>query len=127
MPSPPALVEFTVRPGLDAAARPLIEFGGDHRAPDFPPVLLALRDHLPGFAADAACPAHDEVVWQCSFDGGTFELADDWAGLFILARADADRVIETVADALVRSGRFLRRWPVDVERSTAGAGEPTSR
>lgn len=109
MSSTPRIAEFIVRPGFDAAARPLIEFLGDHRAPDFPSVLVALQDQLRAFEADGTRPIPDDIVWQCRFDGGTFELCEDWASLFIHADVDADRIIETVAAALVRSGHFHRR------------------
>lgn len=113
MTATPPIAEFKVRPGFDATARPLIEFLGDHRAPGFPSVLDALRDHLPAFEADGHSPVPDDVVWQCRFDGGAFELCEDWAGLFIHAGAKHDRVIEAVAGALVRSGRFRRRPAAD--------------
>ncbi len=108
MSSTSPIAEFIVRPGFDAAARPLIEFLGDHRAPGFPSIVHVLQDELPAFEADGHRPIPDDILWQCRFDGGTFEIDEHWAGLFILAEVDADRVIETVADTLVRSGRFRR-------------------
>ncbi len=113
MTATPPIADFKVRPGFDAAAHPLIEFLGDHRAPGFPSVLDTLRDHLPAFEADGHSPVPDDFLWNCRFDGGTFEMADDWAGLFIHADTGHERVIEAVADALVRSGVFRRRQPAD--------------
>jgi hypothetical protein len=102
------IAEFKVRPCLDGSGRPLIEFMGDHRAADFPSVLLVLGQSLPGFESEGQWPAPDDFVWQCRFEGGTFELSDDWAGKFISADDDAPRVIEAVAEALAGSGLFRR-------------------
>lgn len=114
--TPPDLIaEFKVRPSLDGSGRPLIEFLGDHRAPGFPSVLLALGQGLPAFESEGHWPAPDDFLWQCRFDGGAFEVSEDWAGRFIIADDDAHRVIELVADALVRSGHFRRVAPHDAE------------
>ena len=107
----PAPAEFVVRPCLDGSGRPLIEFRGDHRTGAYPQVLPALERGLPGFEATLQVPAPEDFVWQCRFDGGEFELCDDWNGLFILPKDDAGRVIETVAEALEKAAVFRRLEP----------------
>jgi hypothetical protein len=107
-PSVGSTFAFVVRPGYDAAALPLIEFQGDHRADDYPPMLHLLASTLPGLQATAQPNFADEYLWDCRFDGGAFEVSDDWGGLFILAKADHERVIAAVAQALERTGEFRR-------------------
>jgi hypothetical protein len=103
-----SLPAFVVRPCLDGSGRPLIEFLGIHRAVDYPCVHALLAQSLPGFTSAGEQPIPDDFVWQCRFDGGEFELTEDWAGLFILPKGDAERVMATVADALVKTGAFQR-------------------
>jgi hypothetical protein len=95
-----------VRPCLDGSGSPLIEFLGNHCADGYPSLLALLDRALPGFAATAEQPMPEDFVWQCRFDGGEFELSEDWAGLFILPKDDADRVMALVADTLVQTGQF---------------------
>jgi hypothetical protein len=97
-----------VRPGYDEAAQPLIEFRGDHRADDYPRVMRVLASALPALEATAQPDLTDDYLWECRFEGGEFEVSDDWGGLFILARRDHARVIEAIAAALERSGAFRR-------------------
>jgi hypothetical protein len=100
--------EFVVRPGHDDAARPLIEFRGDHRADGYPLLLRHLASALPGLEAATAPDFTDDHLWDCRFEGGAFEVSDDWGGLFIHATSDHARVIEAIAAALERSGAFRR-------------------
>jgi hypothetical protein len=102
------VAEFVVRPGFDEAAQPLIEFQGDHRADGFPPMLRLLASTLLGLEATAQPNFTDDHLWDCRFEGGEFEVSDDWGGLFILARRDHARVIEAIASALERTGVFRR-------------------
>ena len=97
-----------MRPGYDEAAQPLIEFRGDHRADAYPPMLRLLATTLPGLQVTAQPDFTDDVVHDCLFDGGEFEVSDDWGGLFILARRDHARVIQAIAAALERTGDFRR-------------------
>ena len=63
---------------------------------------------IPGLVTTTTPLSTDDHLWQCRFDGGAFELDDDWGGLFIMTGSDHARVIEAVADALERSGMFVR-------------------
>jgi len=96
---------FVIRPDY-SAGKPLIEFRGNHRAPDFPSVLRLLEQALPGFNAKGEEPCPDEFVWTISYTGGEFELCDDWGGLFVLPRSNHDAVIADVSAALIVSGSF---------------------
>lgn len=98
---------FVVRPAC-VSGEPLIEFRGDHRAEGFPYVLGLLEKALPGFAATADPAVGEDVAWRCRFDGGRFELCDDWGGLFVHAQGDADRMVEAIAGVLVATGLFRR-------------------
>jgi len=100
--------EFVVRPGYGPGAHPLIEFRGDHRADGYPPMLQLLQSTLPGPQVTGDSNLCDDHVRGCRFEGGAFEVSDDWGGLFTLARRDHVRVIEAIAEALERTGVFRR-------------------
>ncbi len=100
--------EFAVRPAYGTPGIPLIEFRGDHRSVEFPSVHLILDKELPGLSVSGSQPSPDDFVWACTYDGGSFEISDDWGGLFIIPRSNPSVVSEQVAFALARSGRFKR-------------------
>jgi len=99
---------FIVRPMLDGSGQPLIEFRGAHRSENFPKILTLLERHLPGFKATGSSPAPDDFLWSCTYASGTFELSDDWGGLFILPRSNHAHVVGDVSVALESSGQFCR-------------------
>ncbi|RDI96825.1 hypothetical protein DVT68_19930 [Dyella solisilvae] len=100
--------QFVVRSAVASSDRPTLKFLGDHRAPGFPGVLAILEGRLSGFRTSGSWPAPDDFLWTCSYDGGSFELSDDWGGLFILPLSAAERVLDEVSEALVASGSFER-------------------
>jgi hypothetical protein len=100
--------EFRVRPGYGTPSLMLIEFHGDHRAEGFPPVLRLLEGQLSEFSCTASWPAPDDFLWECVYAGGTFELSDDWGGLFILPTSNNGQVVADVSSALEASGQFRR-------------------
>lgn len=103
----PGMEQFVIRPGY-ANGEPLIEFAGDHRSASFPQVLGLLEAQLPSFCAQGGSPAPDDYLWVCSYEGGQFELSDDWCSLFVLPTTDPGRVVERVAQALEATGQFQR-------------------
>jgi hypothetical protein len=100
--------EFCVRPAYGKPDLPLIEFRGMHRAPEFPPVLRLLSSQLPSFRSVGGLPALDDFLWNCEYTGGSFELSDDWGGLFIIPLEQPAEVARDVAAALERTGYFKR-------------------
>jgi hypothetical protein len=100
--------QFALRSAIGGSGGPVLKFLGDHRASGFPRVLAILESQLPGFRASGSWPTPDDFLWTCSYDGGSFELSDDWGGLFILPVSDAERVLAEVSEALVASGSFER-------------------
>ena len=99
---------FVVRPALDGSDLPLIEFLGDHRAPGYPQVVSLLGQTLVGFACRAEPSMPDDFVWRCRCSAGEFEISDDWAALFILARENHEQMIEAIAHALEKTSAFRR-------------------
>lgn len=97
---------FIVRPGF-SSGEPLIEFRGDHRASTFPSILRILESRLADFSAQGSEPAPDDFLWEVSYSGGTFEVSNDWGGLFILPRTNSQNVISDVSSALISSGVFI--------------------
>lgn len=69
-------------------------------------MLTVLERELPGFKAYGEDPVLDDFIWKCTFAEGSFEISDDWGGLFILPKEFPDRVVTAVAAALERSGYF---------------------
>lgn len=100
--------KFVVRPALDGSGKPLIEFLGNHRSENFPSVLTLLERELPEFTARGENPVLDDFIWKCTFAEGSFELSDDWGGLFVLPEENPENVVVVVAAALERSGHFCR-------------------
>lgn len=100
--------QFVVRPALDGSGRLILEFLGDHRSEHFPSVMLILDRRLHGFIASGSEPAPDDFLWTCSYAGGSFEISDDWCGLFILPRTHHGAVLADVTAALMASGVFER-------------------
>jgi len=68
-----------------------------------------LERELPAFDWRAQTPVTDDFIWNCTYAGGSFELSDDWGGLFILPRERPDQVVAVVAAALERTGWFCRQ------------------
>lgn len=100
--------KFRVRPGYGTANLMLVEFSGDHRAEGFPPVLKLLEGQLAEFSYADSWPAPDTFLWECVYVGGSFELSDDWGGLFIIPTFNNDQVVADVSSALEASGQFCR-------------------
>jgi hypothetical protein len=98
--------KFRVRPAYNTPGLLLIEFCGDHRADYFPSVLKLLATQLQELSYTGSWPSPDDFLWECAYTGGTFELSDDWGGLFIIPRSNFDQVVADVSSALERSGLF---------------------
>jgi hypothetical protein len=105
---------FGIRPGHGATGL-LIEFRGDHRAPDFPDVAPLLAAALgatreaPSASAAEAMMAIDRYVGAWSYAGGRYEIDDDVWACFI--RLPDGHVLADIERALTASGRFVRDDP----------------
>lgn len=107
---------FFIRPGYKSEFD-LIEFSGDHRLDDFPDVFYILKDALNPTKITIEDFVTDDYVWEVEFENETFELSDDWGGLFIIPKSNHKNVIEQISKVLVFSGYF-NKIQVDIKKYT---------
>lgn len=104
---------FRIRPGC-GGTRPLIEFCGDHRAPDFPDLArivaaaLGATRQAQSMPAAEAMMACDAYASRWSYAGGTYEIDDDTWACFITVPDGGAQVVADIERALLDSGRFVR-------------------
>jgi hypothetical protein len=98
--------EYLVRPAPGAGGS-LLEFRGDHRAPDYPNVLALLEPALVDCSVSQAHePASEHICWNIQYAGGKFQLIDELGGLFILPLSNPEKVLSDVTRVLSFSDKF---------------------